>query len=93
MQTCANEIIIRGKKLFIEASGILKEDIEIGAYVRVEVAYGLIRLLKLDLDLCNEVSHVDLECPLKKGPITISKSVELPANIPPVSYELYLPIT
>ena len=60
------------------------EDIEKKAYVILQVKYGLIRLVNTQADLCDQVSNVDLECPIKKGKTTITKDVELPKEIPPV---------
>ena len=48
------------------------------------VKYGLIRLISTKADLCDQVSNVDLECPMNKGKVSISKSVDLPNEIPPV---------
>ena len=36
------------------------------------------------MDLCEKVEEVDLKCPLEAGKLTITKDVELPAQIPPV---------
>lgn len=55
-----------------------------GAYVVLQVKYGLIRLVNTEADLCEQVSNVDLTCPIKKGKTTIVKDVELPKEIPPV---------
>lgn len=73
-----------GTTLTIEATGIVKETIEDGAYVDLEVKYGYIRLINTRADLCNEVKNVDLECPIEKGKIAIVKQVDLPKEIPPV---------
>ena len=62
------------------------KDVEAGAYVTLQVKYGLIRLVNQRADLCEQVGNVDLECPIKKGKTTITKDVELPSEIPPVSY-------
>jgi hypothetical protein len=43
-------------------------------------------LIKQKLDLCDQVTNIDLECPLKKGPIQFTKDVDLPSRIPPVRY-------
>lgn len=75
-----------GAELVITASGIVHEKIEEGAYVNIEVKYGLIRLLKTQADLCEQVKNVDLECPIEKGTLTLTKSVDLPKEIPPVSF-------
>lgn len=76
----------RGENLTIEASGFLSEDVGEGAYINVVVTYGYIRLLTQTFDLCEQVEEVDLKCPLKKGPISIKKEIELPSEIPPGQY-------
>jgi hypothetical protein len=73
-----------GATLTIEASGIVKEDITEGAYVKLQVKYGYIKLLDTQADLCEEIKNVDLECPIEKGKISITKEVDLPKEIPPV---------
>lgn len=76
----------KGSNLTIEASGVLHETVEEGAYINVQVNYGYIRLLTQTFDLCEELGEVDLKCPLKAGPLAISKIVELPDQIPPGKY-------
>jgi hypothetical protein len=73
-----------GKTLTIEAIGTFKEDIGKGAYVVLQVKYGLIKLLSTTADLCEQIKEVDMECPIKAGETKITKEVELPAQIPPV---------
>lgn len=75
-----------GQTLSIQASGLLSEDVEEGAKVHLQVKYGLIRIINQEADLCDNVKNVDLECPLKKGPMTLIKDVELPNEIPPVRF-------
>lgn len=70
----------------IKAEGIVKEKIEEGAYVSLAVNYGLIRLITTDADLCEQIGNVDLECPVEAGKLAITKTVELPAQIPPVCF-------
>ena len=62
----------------------MREKIEDGAYVQLEVKYGYIRLINTKADLCKEIKNVDLECPIEKGELSIIKSVDLPNEIPPV---------
>jgi hypothetical protein len=57
-----------------------------GAYVVLQVKYGLIRLINTEANLCEQVSNVDLSCPIKQGKISITKDVALPNEIPPVHY-------
>jgi hypothetical protein len=68
---------------------VVKETIEEGAYVQLTVKYGLIRLITTKADLCKEIGNVDLECPLEAGEMEITKSVDLPAEIPPVRTPLH----
>ncbi|KUI53767.1 Phosphatidylglycerol/phosphatidylinositol transfer protein [Cytospora mali] len=75
-----------GEDLVIKASGTLDESVEEGAYVVLQVKYGLIRLISTKADLCEQVQNVDMECPIEKGDITITKTVELPKEIPNGKY-------
>ena len=79
-----------GQTLDIKATGVLKETVENGAKIHLQVKYGLITLINQETDLCNQVKNVDLECPLKKGPLELTKSVNLPSQIPPVCPTLYV---
>lgn len=74
-----------GKDLVIKASGIVSETVEEGAYVALQVKYGLIRLISTKADLCEQVKNVDMECPIEEGALTFTKTVELPKEIPNVS--------
>jgi len=78
-----------GKELVIEATGTVKEAIEKGAYVNLQVKYGYIRLVNMKADLCDQIGNVDVECPIEEGILTITKSVELPNEIPPGKYTVH----
>jgi len=78
-----------GNTLTIKAAGILLEPLEDGAYVVLQVKYGFIKLVNAKRDLCEQVSNVDLECPIDEGKITIVKDVELPDGIPPGIYDVF----
>ena len=73
-----------GEDLVIKAVGTVYETIEDGAYVVLQVKYGLIRLISTKASLCEQIQNVDMECPIEPGVLTITKSVELPKEIPPV---------
>ncbi|KAJ4389789.1 Phosphatidylglycerol/phosphatidylinositol transfer protein [Gnomoniopsis smithogilvyi] len=75
-----------GTALVINASGTVSETIEEGAYVALQVKYGLIRLISTKADLCEQVKNVDKECPIEAGALTFSKSVDLPKEIPNGKY-------
>lgn len=81
-----------GHDLVIKASGTVSEPIEEGAYVALQVKYGLIRLISTKADLCEQVKNVDLECPIDSGDLTLTKTVELPKEIPNVRGPLLLSI-
>jgi len=75
-----------GESLTIEAIGWLSEPIVNGSYVQVEVKYGYIKLLTQKLDLCENAGEVDLECPVDEGAVHLTKTVDLPREIPPGVY-------
>ncbi|KAI1172391.1 phosphatidylinositol transfer protein [Nemania sp. FL0916] len=75
-----------GAPLLIRATGTVFEPIEEGAYVRLVVKYGLIRLINQEIDLCKEVGNVDMECPVDKGVLSITKAVDIPKEVPPGTY-------
>jgi len=80
---------LKGTTLTITAVGTLLEDVKEGAYVVLQVKYGLIRLVNTEADLCEQVSNVDMTCPVKKGLTKIKKDVELPKEIPPGTYTVF----
>jgi hypothetical protein len=75
-----------GQQLVIKAKGKVKAPIEKDSYVLLTVKYGLIRLISTKADLCDQIGNVDLECPLEAGEMEISKTVDLPKEIPPGKY-------
>lgn len=79
-----------GKTLNIKAKGNFTQEVKEGAYVVLEVKYGFIKLLSQRADLCEQMkSAVDEECPLI-GEKVITKDVDLPKEIPPVSDTCYV---
>ena len=77
-------MLYSGDTLVIRATGTVKETIEDGAYVNLDVRYGYIKLINTQADLCKEIKNVELTCPIEKGKIEISKTIDLPKEIPPV---------
>jgi len=75
-----------GQTLSIVARGDISSDVEDGAKVHLSVKYGLITIIRQTADLCDTVKNVDLECPIKKGELALTKDVELPKQIPPGKY-------
>lgn len=81
-----------GKDLTITAKGNLTEEVKEGAMIHLQVKYGYITLINQQVDLCEQVKEVDLKCPLKKGEMELTKTVQLPKEIPPVR-RLYIEIS
>ncbi|RKP30750.1 hypothetical protein METBISCDRAFT_30654 [Metschnikowia bicuspidata] len=77
---------VRGRNLTFTATGLLSQDIVDGAYVKVDVRFGFIRLIKKTYDLCEQVQNIDLKCPIRLGKQEITKTVEIPADVPPGRY-------
>ncbi|CUM62657.1 uncharacterized protein PRCAT00000211001 [Priceomyces carsonii] len=77
---------VRGENLTFIAEGYVSKDIEDGAYVEVDVRYGYIKLIHQTFDLCEEITKVDLSCPINKGNQIIKKEVEIPKEVPSGKY-------
>lgn len=57
---------------------------EKGFKMHLQVKYGLITLINQEADGCDTIGKADLECPLEKGEMSMTKDVDLPREIPPV---------
>lgn len=78
-----------GETLTIKAQGIFHEQVEKGAKILLQVKYGLIRLINQEADLCEQLENsVEISCPIEKGPLTFTKEVDLPKEIPPVRFDM-----
>jgi hypothetical protein len=75
-----------GSTLSIKASGNFKQEVTEGFKMHLQVKYGLITLINQNADGCETIKKGDLECPLKKGEMSLTKDVDLPAQIPPGQY-------
>jgi ML domain len=70
----------------VHAAGRLSKDIEVGAYIKLQVKFNkYITILKTTIDLCEQVKAADKECPLEEGEIQVVKEFTLPEEIPKVS--------
>ncbi|KAL1592289.1 Phosphatidylglycerol/phosphatidylinositol transfer protein [Paraconiothyrium brasiliense] len=78
-----------GQTLSITAKGDFKKQVEEGSKMHLTVRYNnLITLINQDADTCETVKKADLECPLKKGEMKLTKDVDLPQQIPPGKYNV-----
>ncbi|KAF3938977.1 hypothetical protein ABW19_dt0203739 [Dactylella cylindrospora] len=79
---------VAGQNLHIEVEADVKETIEPGAKIWVEVKLGYIILIKKTFDFCDEITNIDLECPIEKGPLTVTRDEQLPKEIPPGKFQV-----
>jgi len=75
-----------GQTLSIYAAGTVKRPILEGSRVSLIVKYGYIKLISQDLDLCENLHELDMECPIEAGHLILQKEVDLPKAIPPGKY-------
>ncbi|KAI8142698.1 ML domain-containing protein [Fennellomyces sp. T-0311] len=74
-----------GQTLTVDFKGYLKEQVPEGTIIEITVKFGVVQLIKKKFDFCQEAGKVEEECPIEKGPLEFTKSVDLPKEIPPVS--------
>ncbi|VUC37168.1 unnamed protein product [Clonostachys rosea] len=77
-----------GKRVSVKATLDIKQAVKRGAYVKVVVKYGLIQLLATTADLCEQIVNADMKCPVEAGKHEISFQTDLPAAIPPGTYNV-----
>lgn len=77
---------VGGTNLTLYAEGYLSRDVEEGAYVDVDVAYGFIKLVHQRFDLCEQLAKIDENCPIEKGWRNIRQEFELPEEVPQGRY-------
>jgi hypothetical protein len=75
-----------GQSFSIEAKGNLKQNVTDGAYIKLEVSFGFIKLVQQTIGLCDQVGAVNLTCPLEKGEVKILKEAEIPKEAPAGQY-------
>jgi hypothetical protein len=77
-----------GKPLSIDATGDLSEPVEEGSTAHVTVKLNFISLINKDFDLCENIHVIDEECPLPKGPVNVTKQVDIPGAVPDGRYKV-----
>ena len=90
----ASSAVITRPPIRIEVAGRLLEDLLPGTTLELIVKYGMLRLLRLTVDVCDELDNMndgngdeDIgKCPISKGAKSLRKTFELPDNIPPGDY-------
>jgi len=76
--------IIRGQNLTIDAEGQVLERIEEGAYVLLNIKWGVITIANPKVDFCQQLKEVNKTCPLEEGAIKVYKEVAILDRVPPV---------
>lgn len=77
-----------GVNLTISAKGTLNSPVVEGSYVDIVVNYGFIQLIRQRYDLCEVLGKAELECPLDKGYLELTREVAIPEAIPPGLYSV-----
>lgn len=74
----------RGTNLTIEASGFLDDEIDKGAYVKLSIRVGYIKLFSITINLCSEFkkNNFELQCPIESGNYNLTTVVEIPKQVP-----------
>lgn len=75
-----------GQSLRVEAFGTLTKDIESGTKLFLKIDYNSIPLLEQEVDLCDQFPRVGFSCPVKKGPLNITRTVEITSMVPKGKY-------
>jgi hypothetical protein len=60
--------------------------VDTGTKVFLTIQYNSVPILKQEFDLCNLLPSVNLSCPLKNGPFSITKEVEITNLVPQGKY-------
>lgn len=81
---------VRGKPLTIAFDGDLKKPLEGSELVNIQVKYGVIKIVDMTTNLCDELEKVpDVpQCPFQPGHWAFNHTEKLPADIPPGRYTL-----
>lgn len=79
----------RGQNLTVDAEGTVKEKIEEGAYVLLDVKWGMIKLIHQKVDFCEQLKEVNETCPLEKGVMKVYKEVAIPSQVPPGTFDVH----
>jgi len=79
----------RGQNLTVDAEGTVKQRIEEGAYVLLDVKWGMIKLIHQKVDFCEQLKEVNETCPLEKGVMKVYKEVAIPQQVPPGTFDVH----
>ena len=82
-----------GQPLSIKANGTLSKDIEAGAHAFVQVKFGMLTLIKQKADLCDQLSNLNMTCPIEKGPMNITREADIPEQVPKGKYSVIANVT
>ncbi|CAG9945329.1 unnamed protein product [Clonostachys rosea f. rosea IK726] len=78
-----------GRQVSVKATLDVEQTITDGSYVKVVIKYGLIQLISTTADLCEQVSNAGIKCPIEAGKHQISFQADMPAVIPPGTYNVF----
>ncbi|KAI8835674.1 ML domain-containing protein [Chytriomyces cf. hyalinus JEL632] len=78
----------RGAQLDVAVVGELSETVLDGAYIKVIVKLGIIKLYDGTINLCEEAGKIGHPCPIEKGHQEVFHTVDMPREVPPGKYDI-----
>ncbi|KAJ3106190.1 hypothetical protein HDU97_006823 [Phlyctochytrium planicorne] len=82
----------KGKEVTLKAVGDLKESVGKGALMKAQVKMGPIKLLDVEMDLCEKLEGIGKSCPLPAGETVIEQTFTIPYEVPPGRYSVHIDI-
>ncbi len=82
--------IKKGGDVVFKLVGSNSEPVGEGTTMDVSVKMGGIKVLEETMDFCKEIQQAGLSCPMPAGPITIEKTIPLPAEILVGNYNVHV---
>lgn len=82
----------KGKSLTVDANITLSEEVTKGD-IKLTIKYGIIPIISMDLQLCDEVKAIGLQCPLEPKTYDGKLSVDIPSAIPGGHYSGNVEVT
>ncbi|KAI9297391.1 hypothetical protein K502DRAFT_323303 [Neoconidiobolus thromboides FSU 785] len=80
------QVPVRGQKITVTLTGELSDEIPDGTTAHVIAKNGDVTVIDKSYNFCTVVGSGQNKCPIKKGPVTTTKEIEIPAGLPDGSY-------
>ncbi|KAI8852961.1 ML domain-containing protein [Chytridium lagenaria] len=80
----------KGQDVTLMAVGDLSEEVTAGAIMRAQVKVGPIKLVDIEMDLCEKLESIGKSCPLPKGETLITQTFSIPKEVPSGRYSVHV---